>query len=143
MMARRDPFHGFRFRVEFDQVQHGGFTKVKGLVRETKFETRREGGLNDFEHKFITQTGYPNVILERGLADDYMWSWHTDIIEDRVKSKRRTLTIVLQNDAGEDVWRWVVEDAFPVKWSGTDLDGASSQVFIESVELAHHGIRKG
>lgn len=142
-MARKDPFHGFRFRVEFDQVQHGGFSKVKGLVRETKFETRREGGLNDFEHKFITQTGYPNVILERGLVDDYMWDWHTDIVEDRPKPKRRTLTIVLQNDLGDEVWRWVVEGAFPVKWTGTDLDGASSQVFIESVELAHHGIRKG
>src|SRR5262245_2326179 len=142
-MARKDPFHGFRFRVEFDHVQHGGFSKVKGLVRETKFETRREGGLNDFEHKLITQTSYPNLILERGLVDDYMWSWHTDIVEDRVTTKRRALTIVLQNDLGDEVWRWLVEDAFPVKWTGTDLDGASSQVFIESVELAHHGLRKG
>ena len=70
MMARKDPFHGFRFRVEFDQVQHGGFTKVKGLVRETSSKREGKAGLNDFEHKFITQTGYPNVILERGLADD-------------------------------------------------------------------------
>jgi phage tail-like protein len=142
-MARKDPFHGFRFRVEINSVQHGGFSKVKGLVRETKFETRREGGLNDFEHKLITQTGYPNVILERGLVDDYLWSWHTDIVEDRVTTKRRTLTIVLQNDVGDEVWRWLIEGAFPVKWTGTDLDGASSQVFIESVELAHHGLRKG
>lgn len=140
-MARRDPFHGFRFRVEIDQVQHGGFSKVKGLVRETKFETRREGGLNDFEHKFATLTTYPNLVLERGLADDYLWSWHEDVVEGRVK--RRTITIVLQNEAGNEVWRWLIDNAFPVKWAGTDLDGASSQVLVESVELAHHGIRKG
>jgi len=141
MVARTDPFHGFRFRVEIDQVQHGGFSKVKGLVRETKVETRREGGLNDFEHKFATLTIYPSLVLERGLADDYLWSWHEDVVEGRVK--RRTITIVLQNEAGEEVWRWLIDNAFPVKWAGTDLDGASSQVLVESVELAHHGIRKG
>ena len=142
-MARKDPFHGFRFRVEFDHVQHGGFTKVKGLVRETKYETRREGGLNEFEHKFATNTTFGNLTLERGLVDDYLWAWHDDIIEDRTPNKRRSLTILLFDEAGEEAWRWLVEGAFPVKWSGTDLDGASSQVLVESVEFAHHGIRKG
>ena len=142
-MARKDPFHGFRFRVEFDHVQHGGFSKVKGLVRETKYETRREGGLNDYEHKLATSTSYGHLTLERGLADEYLWEWHQDIIEDRVQNKRKTLTIVLIDDAGEEAWRWLVESAFPVKWTGTDFDGANSQVLIESVELAHHGIRRG
>jgi phage tail-like protein len=140
-MTRADPFHGFRFRVEIDQIQHGGFSKVKGLVRETKFETRREGGLNDFEHKLATQTTYGNLVLERGLADDFLWAWHEDVIEGRVK--RKTVTVVLQNEAGNEVWRWLIDSAFPVKWAGTDLDGASSQVLVESVELVHHGIRKG
>ena len=54
-MARPgDPYRGFRFRVEFDQVQHGGFTRVKGLSRETKYESYREGGVNDHEHKLAT-----------------------------------------------------------------------------------------
>ena len=39
--------------------------------------------------------------------------------------------------------RWLVERAYPVKWTGTDLDGNSGQVLFESVELVHHGIRKG
>lgn len=143
MATRNDPFHGFRFRVEFDSVQHGGFSKVKGLVREVKFETRREGGLNEFEHKFATNASFGNLTLERGLVDDYLWRWHTDVIEDRPGRKRRSLTIVLLDETGEEAWRWLVEDAFPVKWTGTDLDGANSQVLVESVELAHHGIYKG
>jgi phage tail-like protein len=137
----KDPFHGFRFRVEFDQVQHGGFARVKGLVRDTKYETRREGGVNDFEHKFVTLTTYPNLVLERGLADEYLWGWHENVVEGRVT--RRTVTIALSNEAGDEVWRWLVEHAYPVKWTGTDLDGASGQVLFESVELVHHGIRKG
>jgi phage tail-like protein len=141
MATRHDPYHGFRFRVEFDQVQHGGFSKVKGLTRETKVESRREGGVNDFEHKLVTQTVYPGLVLERGLADDYLWSWHEDVINGRVV--RRTVTITVQNERGDDVWRWLIEGAFPMKWSGSDLDAVSHQVLVESIEIAHHGIKRG
>ena len=140
-MARKDPYRGFRFRVEFDQVLHGGFSRVKGLVRETKFESRREGGLNDYEHKFATQTAYGNLILERGLADDYLWSWHENVVEGNIE--RKNITVALHNQADEEVWRWLIERAFPVKWSGTDLDAVATQIVVESVELVHEGIRKG
>ena len=141
MATRTDPFHGFRFRVEFDQVQHGAFSRVKGLSRETKVEPRREGGVNDFEHKLATLTTYGNLVLERGLADDYLWSWHEEVVEGRIR--RRTLTVTLLDETGAEVWRWLIERAFPVKWTGTDLDAASAQVLVESVEFAHHGIKKG
>ena len=140
-MTRHDPYRGFRFRVEFEHIQHGGFARVKGLVRETKVDARREGGVNDFEHKLATQTVYGNLVLERGLADEYLWAWHEQVVEGRIQ--RRTITVALHNEADEEVWRWLVEGAFPVKWTGTDLDAAATQVVVESVELAHHGIRKG
>ena len=55
----------------------------------------------------------------------------------RVERKGRTQAEV------DEVIRWLVEGAFPVKWTGTDLDAASAQTLVESVELAHHGIRRG
>ena len=140
-MDRMDPFRNFRFRVEFDQAQHGGFSRVKGMVRETKFDSYREGGVNDFEHKLATLTTYPNLILERGLADEYLWNWHEAVIAGQIE--RRTVTVSLIDVAGSEVWRWLVEGAFPVKWSGSDLDAASSQALVESVELVHHGIKRG
>jgi phage tail-like protein len=127
--------------VECDQIQRGGFARVKGIMRETKVETRREGGVNEFEHKLVTQTTYGNLILERGLVDEYLWSWHQKVVEGRVE--RRTLTIALHNEAGDEVWRWLVEKAFPVKWAATDFDAGATQVVVESVELAHQGISKG
>jgi phage tail-like protein len=140
-MARNDPFQGFRFRVEFDHLQHGGFARVKGLTRETKVEVHREGGLNEFEHKLATLTSYGNLILERGLADEYLWSWQQDVVEGRIQ--RRTLTVGLHDSTDQEVWRWLVQAAFPVKWTGTDLDAMANQVLVESVEFAHHGFRKG
>lgn len=139
-MARNDPYQGFRFRVEFDHVQHGGFSRVKGLARETKHESFREGGVNDHEHKLATLTTYGPLVLERGLADAFLWSWHDDVVEGRIR--RRDLTVAVHDGAGAEVWRWVVEGAFPVKWVASDLDAAAAQVVVESVELAHHGIRR-
>ena len=140
-MARNDPYRGFRFRVEFDHVQHGGFVRVKGLTRETKVEVRREGGLNEYEHKFATLTSYGNLLLERGLADDYLWSWQEDVAEGRIQ--RKSITIGLHDSTDQEVWRWLVQSAFPVKWTGTDLDAMTNQAVVESVEFAHHGFRKG
>jgi len=140
-MTRSDPYRGFRFRVEFDQLQHGGFQRVKGVARETKVEAHREGGVNDFEYKLATLTSYGNLVLERGLADDYLWSWHEDVVEGRIE--RRTLTVALHDESDNEVWRWLVENAFPVKWSASDLDAGATQTVVESVEFAHHGIRRG
>jgi|SRR5574339_345570 phage tail-like protein len=140
-MARQDPLRGFRFVVEIDQIAEGGFMRVKGLSREVKVESHREGGVNDYEHKLITQVSYPSLVLERGLALEKLWQWALDVAEGR--AKRRTIFVRLQDEAGDKAWAWVIEKALPVKWSCSDLDATSSSVVMESVEFAHHGLRKG
>src|SRR6185436_9489264 len=90
-MTRIDPYSGFRFVVEIDGLLQGGFTKVRGLQRETKIDSFREGGVNDFERKLMTLTTYPALSLDRGLADQRLWDWHQKVIEGRVT--RRTITI--------------------------------------------------
>src|ERR1044071_7150061 len=67
-MKRSDPYSGFRFTVEIDGLLQGGFSKVRGLSRETRVESFREGGVNDFERKLVTLTTYPTLVLERGLT---------------------------------------------------------------------------
>lgn len=139
-MTRPDPLRGFRFLVEVDGVVRGAFSRVKGLTREIKVESRREGGVNDYEHKLFTQVSHGSIILERGLALDELWSWAEAAARGEVT--RRKLSIRLQDEAGGDRWSWHADDAFPVKWSLGDFDAASSQVAIESVEFAHHGLRR-
>jgi phage tail-like protein len=140
-MARNDPYHGFRYLVEFDGIQSGGFSRVKGLARETRHESYREGGVNDYEHKLATLTAYGTLILERGLADTTLWDWHEDVVGGTIQRKK--ISVILQDDTGEEVWRWHADGAFPVKWSVTDLDASASQVVVESVEFAHQGLRQG
>jgi phage tail-like protein len=137
-MARVDPYAGFRFKVSIDQLQTGGFSRAKGLQRETRVESYREGGVNDFEHKLVTLTAYPNLVLERGLADPALWNWHQDVVEGRVK--RRAITITLEDEQRREVWSWSAQGAYPVKWSAADLDARSSEVNVEAVEFVHHGL---
>src|SRR5260221_245486 len=56
--------------------------------------------------------------------------------------KRKTIRIRLQNEANEKAWAWQIEYALPVKWTATDLDAQTSPMVMESLELAHHGLRK-
>jgi len=139
-MARQDPFRGFRFRVEIAGIISGAFTRVKGLAREVKHESYREGGVNEYEHKLLTQVTYGPVVLERGLALDDLWKWVQAAADGEVQ--RKTVFIRLQDEAGDKAWAWQVESALPVKWTASDLDAQASQVVMESLELAHHGLRK-
>src|SRR5512139_3438929 len=129
-MTRQDPLRGFRFLLEIDGITSGGFTRVKGLVREVKYESYREGGVNEYEHKLVTQVIYPVVVLERGLALDDLWKWAQATADGEVQ--RKSLRIRLQDEAGEKQWAWQIQDALPVKWSVSDLDAQSPQVVMES-----------
>ena len=142
MSREADPYGAFRYRVEILGLQVGGFTEVSGLEREVQVEDFREGGLNDYTHKLAGVTKYPNLTLKRGLADPTdLWAWHQDVVNGKIE--RRQVTLVLINTAGEDTWRWVFSGAYPVKWSGASLNATSNTVFVESVEFAHNGIKKG
>lgn len=138
-MSRQDPLRGFRFLVEIEGIASGGFVRVKGLSRELKHESYREGGVNEYEHKLVTNVTYPVVVLERGLALDDLWKWALAAADGDVE--RKTVWIRLQDEANEKAWAWQVEYALPVKWTASDLDALTSPVVMESLELAHHGLR--
>jgi phage tail-like protein len=139
-MARQDPLRGFRYLVEIDGIVSGAFLRVKGLSREVRVEPYREGGVNEYEHKLLTQVTYPVVIFERGLALDDLWKWAQAAADGDVT--RRNIHVRLQDEGDNRAWGWQIADALPVKWSASDLDANTSQVVMETLELAHHGLRK-
>jgi phage tail-like protein len=139
-MQRRDPLRGFRYLVEIDGLVSGAFLRVKGLSREVRHESYREGGVNEYEHKLLTQVTYPVVVFERGLALDDLWKWALATADG--DATRRTIRVRLQDEEGVSAWGWQIENALPVKWSSSDLDANASQVVMETLELAHHGLRK-
>lgn len=139
---RNDPYLSFKFQLEIDDLIVAGFSDVTGLQVEIETEDYREGGVNDFVRKMPKVTKYPSLILKRGITDsDVLWKWHRDAVDGNIK--RKAGRIILYDFQGEEKWRWTFEEAFPVKWSGPDFKADGSAVAVESLELVHHGIKKG
>ena len=138
---RKDPYLSFRFLVEIQGLIVGGFSEVSGLQAETEIEEIREGGVNDYVHKLPKITKYPNITLKRGITDcDVLWNWHQDVVNG--KFKQTTVRVILMDSEGNEKWQWEFYDAYPVKWLGPDLKADSSTVAVETLELAHSGIKK-
>ena len=139
-MTHPDPYRSYRFVVEIDGVQRGGFQTVSGVERQTEVEPYREGGINHFERQLVVKSTYPPLKLSRGLVDTDLWDWHQEVINGDVE--RRTVAIVLLDDRGNEAVRWICEGAFPTKWTGAELDAATGGVATETVELVHHGMTR-
>ena len=136
-----DPYAGYRFIVEIHGMTAGGFTDVSGLGVETEIETRREGGVNDYEYKLPARSKYTDIILRRGAADaDLLWNWHQDVV--RGKFERKNGSIYLLNESGENALWWDFFEAYPVKWEGPSLNALSSAVAVETLTLTHQGLSR-
>ena len=80
------------------------------------------------------------LVLERGLAMDDLWNWALAVADGDVT--RKTIRIRLQNEGNEKAFAWQISHALPVKWATSDLDAQASPVVMETLELAHHGLRR-
>jgi phage tail-like protein len=136
-----DPLLNLRFHVEIDGMLFAGFSEVSGLSVEVETEDYEEGGVNDYVHKLPKRVKYQNIVLKQGITySSQMWDWIQDVANGKIKAKNGQ--IVLMDIKGIPMWYWTFENAYPVKWTGTDLKATSGEIFIETLELAHTGIKK-
>jgi phage tail-like protein len=138
--TRVDPFSSPNFRVEIDGIAGSGFLQVSGVEAEVAVIDYRSG--NDriaAVRKLPGEAKFSNLVLKRGLTSDLsLWNWMQQTLEGQVS--RRNMSVVLLNDAGEEVLRFNFRDAWPVKWSGPSLNGETSDVAIETLEITHEGL---
>ena len=145
-MARIDPLRDFRFRVEIDNVVRAGFAEVSGLEVTTEAIDYREGTDPTHVRRLSGLTKYGNVTLKWGLVTGAnaleLFQWHRAIVSGQLASSRRRAVIVLMDEAGIDRARFVVSEAWPVKYETSALNATSTDVVIETLELANEGIER-
>ena len=136
----KDPYLAFRFTVKIGDQTVIGVNEVSGLSAETDVESFRVGGVNTHEQQLIGPTKYPSKLtLKRGLAGSEFWNWYVKVMSGRIE--RQNVTIQLQDYSGKkDVWKWILQKACPIKWSGPDFRAGNSEVAFESIELIHQGL---
>ncbi len=153
-----DPILGFRFVLELGYLQIAGFTECTGLSMETKVFEYREGGRNGSPLKFPEVGAVGNITLKKGVVpgahSTVLFKWAADVMQgdfdaDNNPNQRKTsadedidkrCAIVLQDETGQEVRRWKLFRAFPVKWTGPELKASASELALESLDLACEGL---
>ena len=142
-MARDDPFRNFKFRVEIDGISVAAFSEVAIGETTTEAIDYREGTEPNHVRKLPGMTKYGNITLKRGVTDSQViYQWHKDIVDGKVGEKRKSITIVVIDEAGKDKARFVVSECWPTKYDPSDLNGKGNEVFIELLELVNEGIER-
>lgn len=143
---------GFRFGVYFFM---GGivpnpldtrFQKVSGLSAELSTKTVEEGGQNLYSHRLPEKISYGNLVLERGMVVGSPLSIEFDTAFSLFKFLPSNVLVTLYNEYNRSdptkstiapVASWMFMDAYPVKWSVSDLDATEKSLMIDTLELAY------
>ena len=137
-----DPEGNYVFALEIDGIEVAQFLECSGLKSTTEVFELQEGGMNYRVHKLPGQTRWDNITLRFGVTNDVsLLQWRDEILQDEFgSSSRRNGSIVLKNNQMETVRRYNFVGAWPVSWEGPSFSASGSELAIEMVELAHHGV---
>ena len=139
--ARVDPLPRFNFLVEIEGIPRAGFMTVSGLEEETEVREYRQGGDNTSVRKLAGLNSYSPIVLEMGSTfDTSLWDWRQKVRREGAQGNRKSISVIQQNEAQEEVKRWQVFDAWPSKFTAPELDASSSDNAVESVEIQHEGL---
>ena len=137
------PMPKFYFSVDIDDLTDLPFLEVSGLEVEADNISYRHG--NDPSFGTIQIPGVKksgNLILKKGVFanEDLYQSLISKIALNTYK--RMTVVIRLLDENAEPRITWQINNAFPLKYSSTDMNSESSEAAIESIEFSHQGIQQ-
>jgi phage tail-like protein len=143
-----------RFHVFSDDTNQGGseglvelgsFKTVTGLELETEVTEWKTGDMAAMI-KLPGFTKYPGISISKGFDDDTKLKEWYDLVWDSSEGKgakeyRKDLIIKILNRDGTSFKIIRAINAWPSKYNADDLDGASSDPWVESIEVQHNGWR--
>ena len=138
----------FHFRLSFNGaagVFDTSFKEVSGLTMEMGTEEITEGGNNTFKHKVPSYMKFSNLILKRGLVPKVspliIWCMNTldGDLTDSIET--RNIVVSLLNANSLPIKSWSFINAWPVKWSASDLNSMNNEVVIETLEFSYSNFK--
>lgn len=135
------PIPKFHFQVEWGGTKLG-FSEVSGLDVETEVIEYRDGVMPEYNKlKMPGMQKFGNITLKRGVfsKDNEFFDWWNTVKLNTIE--RRDIIISLLNEEHNPVLTWKIKNAWPVKVQSTDLKADGNEVAIETLELAHEGLK--
>ncbi len=126
---------GSWFSVELDNGISGFFTDVGGLAVEVGVVEKTDALKDTVTRKRPGTTTYGDLSLKRTLSPDKgFWNWAKSI-RDGKGDFRTKGAVVLFDIGGTEIGRWTFENAWPSKWSASDLDVGTDDLMTEEITL--------
>lgn len=143
-MSNYYPPVGFYFTVNLIALGTDGdssFLEVQGLTAERDIFELKEGGENTYVHRLPGRAKYGNLVLKRGvlLPTSGLGSWCRTVLESNLDQPivPNDVVVSLLNAGGAPLMSWHFANAWPVKWTVSDLNGEQNAIAIETMELAY------
>jgi phage tail-like protein len=132
---RNDPYGAFNFTIEIDGVTVAGFSEISGLTSESDVIEYRTGEKDITVSKLPGLKKFTNITLKRGFtSSEELWRWRRTVMDG--ETERQSGTIVLRNEARDAAIKWTFREAWPSKWEGPAFNAKTSEVAIETLEIA-------
>ena len=135
------PLPKYYFQVKWDKNEMK-FQEISGLDMEAQPIEYRHGDSKEFSTiKMPGLKKSSNVTMKKGIfkSDNKFWDWFNQIKMNTIK--RIPVTISLLDEEGKPTMVWTLANAWPTKITGTDLKSDGNEVAVESIEIAHEGIK--
>jgi phage tail-like protein len=139
--ARKDPWRNVRFLLEWDGLVQAGFSEV--TVPDTSADPieYREGNEIPTVRKIPGLVKYSNLVCKRGVTDNMeLFEWYKEIVEGKINTSRKTVSVLLLDEQGNESSRWDFAEAWPTKYDPPDLNATGNEIAIETLEMAHEGM---
>lgn len=135
------PLPKFYFEVKWDS-EVMSFQEVSGLDTEAQIIEYRAGDSKEFttiKMPGLKKSG--NVTMKKGVfkSDNKFWKWFSQVKMNTIK--RVPVTISLLDESGKPTMVWTLANAWPTKITGTDLKADGNEAAIETIEIAHEGLK--
>jgi phage tail-like protein len=135
-----DPYNGHYFSLMIDSTEVAHFQECSGLKSSTTVFEIEEGGLNGVTHKRPGQARWENIVLRYATnASVALVSWRDTWLRDGFAA-RRSGSITICDMSGNAIRRYNFTRAWPVSWEGPQLNSGSSELAVETIEIAHEGL---
>jgi phage tail-like protein len=143
-MARTDdPYRNFRFRVEIDGIDQGGFREVTVADSTQDAIEYREGTELPTARKVPGLIKYGNVTLKWGVTDSMaLYEWRKAIEDGKTKDNRKNMAVIVIDEEGNEKSRWNFSNAWPSKYDPADLNATANEIAIETLEIVHEKMER-
>ncbi|MCA9514844.1 MAG: phage tail protein [Myxococcales bacterium] len=136
-----DHIGNFNFKIEIEGVLRAAFRNCEGIGSETEI-IEFGGSVDQVVRKRPGRHKYLDITLKRGWStNDDLWDWRMAIVRGEVD--RRSGSIIICADDGEEICRYNFFEAWPAKYGGFSQDGKGNDVIIEEMTLSVERLERG